>query len=297
MIFSTWRSGTSFLGDIVNAIPGNYYHYEPLAYHEIVQIRGPPESTEAVATLKSMLKCNYTGLEPYLEYGKKVDFMFNHNSRLWTYCDHNAKSCYDPNFLNPFCRLFPFQSMKVVRMRVKFSEPLLIDPLLNVKIVLLIRDPRATMQSRRLLEWCRINSNCGDPANFCKDMVSDYKAAEVLTKKYPQRFKAIRYEDLSLNPYKGAEKILNYFGLPFGATVEQFLNSHTRTDSGTASSTFRNSKKAPFHWMRDLSFHDIDQIQQNCTEAMSLWGYKKVDNENALKGNTTFNPLLEFPFS
>lgn len=127
-------------------------------------------------------------------------------------------------------------------------------------------------------------------------MVSDFKAAEILTKKYPLRFKAIRYEDLSLDPFKVTKEILSFYGLPFDAAVEEFLDSHTRTDIGGVSSTFRDSKTAPFHWMRDLSFYEIDHIQKNCGEAMDLWGYKKADNDDALTG-TIFNPLLKFPFS
>lgn len=78
VILSTWRSGSTFLGDILNAMPGNYYHYEPLLYYDIQQVRGPPESTEAVNTLRQLLKCNYTGLDQYLEYGQNHNFLFTH---------------------------------------------------------------------------------------------------------------------------------------------------------------------------------------------------------------------------
>lgn len=153
VIISTWRSGSTFLGDIMNSMPGNYYHYEPLLYYDIVQIRGPPQSTEALSTLRQLLKCNYTGLEDYLEYGQGHTFLFTHNTRLWRNCQLYPQFCFDPNFLNPFCRLFPFQSMKVVRLRAALTEPLLIDTGLNVKIVLLVRDPRGTIQSRKHRDW------------------------------------------------------------------------------------------------------------------------------------------------
>lgn len=296
VILSTWRSGSTFLGDIMNAMPGNYYHYEPLLYYDIVQIRGLPESTEAINSLRQLLKCNYTGMDDYLEYGQEHQYLFTHNTRLWRSCQLYPQICWDPNFLNPFCRLFPFQSMKVVRLRAALSEPLLIDPSLNVKIVLLIRDPRAIIQSRKHRDWCPENPDCADPSILCKDMLSDFKAAEILTNKYPLRFKTIRYEDLSLDPFKMTKEILNFYGLPFDAEVEEFLNSHTRTDIGGVSSTFRDSKTAPFHWMRDLSFHEIEKIQKHCSAAMKAWGYKKADDEDSMTG-TIFNPLLQFPFA
>lgn len=127
-------------------------------------------------------------------------------------------------------------------------------------------------------------------------MVSDFKAAEIFIKKYPNKFKAIRYEDLSLDPFKMTKEILTFYGLPFDVDVEDFLDSHTRTDIGGVSSTFRDSKTAPFHWMRDLGFNEVKRIQSQCTEAMAMWGYKNADEEDDLLRNV-FNPLLKFPFA
>lgn len=50
------------LGDIINALPGNYYHYEPLLDFGIIQIRGPPYAESALTVLKSLLNCDYTDL-------------------------------------------------------------------------------------------------------------------------------------------------------------------------------------------------------------------------------------------
>lgn len=62
VIITTWRSGSTFLGDIINALPGNYYHYEPLLDYGIVQIRGAPHAEPALTTLRSLLNCDYTNL-------------------------------------------------------------------------------------------------------------------------------------------------------------------------------------------------------------------------------------------
>lgn len=296
IIITTWRSGSTFLGDILNAMPGNYYHYEPLLDFDIIQIRGHPHAKRAIYNLKQLLKCNYTDMKNYLDFGIEHDYLFTHNTRLWKYCRLYPQHCWDPNFLTPFCKLFPLQSMKVVRLRLALAEQLLDDPNLNVRIVLLIRDPRGTMQSRKHRDWCPGNPDCDHAPSVCKDMVSDYYAAEILSKKYPQDFKAVRYEDLSLDPYKMTEEILNFYGLPLDPMVEEFLDTHTRNDIGGVSSTFRDSKSAPLHWMRDLSYEEIDNIQNSCTKAMDLWGYKKMDDQQTYD-DKLFNPMLTFPFS
>lgn len=90
-------------------------------------------------------------------------------------------------------------------------------------------------------------------------MVSDYEAARELISMYPTRLKVVRYEDLSLEPFEGTKDILKFYGLPFDRTVEIFLDSHTKIDYGGVSSTFRDSKSAPFHWIKDLQFSEVSK--------------------------------------
>lgn len=127
VIITTWRSGSTFLGDVINSVPGNYYHYEPLLDYGIVQIRGPPMAESAVFTLKSLLNCDYTNLNRYLWYGMSHVYLFTHNTRLWNQCEIYPHYCWNSTFLNDFCKLFPFQSMKTVRLRLRLADDLLKD--------------------------------------------------------------------------------------------------------------------------------------------------------------------------
>lgn len=69
--------------------------------------------------------------------------------------------------------------------------------------------------------------------------------------------RTLRYEDLSLNPYEMTQDVLQFFGLPFDSMVEEFLDTHTKLNIGGVSSTFRDSKTAPFHWKEDLSWEEV----------------------------------------
>lgn len=62
MVATTWRSGSTFLGDIMTAHPGTFYHYEPLLHYDIVQVRDGALAEDAVRTLKDLMHCNYTKL-------------------------------------------------------------------------------------------------------------------------------------------------------------------------------------------------------------------------------------------
>lgn len=128
IVITTWRSGSTFLGDILNTLPGNFYHYEPMMHFEIVQVREEPQASRAVRQLKSLLQCDYSELNDYLEYNEEHTYTFKHNTRLWRQCLDHPHLCWRPRFLNAFCKLFPLQSMKVVRLRLNIAARLLEDP-------------------------------------------------------------------------------------------------------------------------------------------------------------------------
>ncbi|KAK1123609.1 hypothetical protein K0M31_008310 [Melipona bicolor] len=291
VILTSWRSGSTFFGDVINAHPANFYHYEPLLDFGIVQIRGPPLADEALRNLEALLKCDFSNLDRYLDYGKTHPWVFNHNTHLWKQCQIHKKICWDPRFVSKFCKLFPFQSMKIVRLRLRAAEKLLEQEDLGMRLVLLIRDPRGILQSRKHREWCPTKPDCSDPALVCADMVSDFSAAVRLIKKYPRTFRVIRYEDLSVDPYRHVRELYNFYGLDFHVNVKKFLDTHTKNDVGGVSSTFRNSKVAPFHWRTDLDFEEVDEIQRVCAAAMRLWGYVMASNSSHQKD---FDPLTDY---
>ncbi|KAK9299558.1 hypothetical protein QLX08_007463 [Tetragonisca angustula] len=291
VILTSWRSGSTFFGDVINAHPANFYHYEPLLDFGIVQIRGPPLADEALRNLEALLKCDFSNLDRYLDYGKTHPWVFNHNTHLWKQCQIHKKICWDPRFVSKFCKLFPFQSMKIVRLRLRAAEKLLEQEDLGIRLVLLIRDPRGILQSRKHREWCPTKPDCSDPALVCADMVSDFSAAVRLIKKYPRTFRVIRYEDLSVDPYRHVRELYNFYGLDFHVNVKKFLDTHTKNDVGGVSSTFRNSKVAPFHWRTDLDFEEVDEIQRVCAAAMRLWGYVMASNSSHQKD---FDPLTDY---
>lgn len=128
IVITTWRSGSTFLGDILNSMPGNYYHYEPLLNFGIKQIRDPDDEEQAIKNIKNLLYCDYhNDMDDYLNFGKSHTYLFEHNERLWSVCKEYPHYCWRPKFLTQFCKLFPLQSMKTVRLRLSTAEQLLED--------------------------------------------------------------------------------------------------------------------------------------------------------------------------
>ena len=56
-------------------------------------------------------------------------------------------------------------------------------------MILLVRDPRGTLSSRRFRDWCPNRPDCADSQRHCDDLVSDFYFAKKLKKLFPNRFR------------------------------------------------------------------------------------------------------------
>jgi hypothetical protein len=70
LVTTTWRSGSTFLGDILLSHPATYYHYEPLLHFGIEQVRTGRKAREALRVIKSLFNCDYSKLG--MRFNKKV---------------------------------------------------------------------------------------------------------------------------------------------------------------------------------------------------------------------------------
>ena len=281
LLVSYWRSGSSFVGQIINSHPVNHYNYEPLHQYGMVQMRSGPEAESAVRLISDLLHCNYSSLEQFLEYKKTQDsWCYAQNTRLWSSCTQggingtgNQAVCFQSQFAAQFCRLFPFQSMKTVRLRLNLTETLVKDKSFDMRVILLVRDPRATIESRKQQHaWCDNSTDCHDPETLCRDMVSDFMAAKSLMEKYPGKYKVLRYEDLVMDPLKVSQDMFKFYRIPFHRNVIRFI--------------MNNSQERLFRWRQALSKQEILQIQERCEEAMDVWGYgvvREVDDPNSVE--------------
>lgn len=58
LLVTSWRSGSTFLGQILSEHPGVYNHYEPLMHVGVEQIRpGDPRVDSVVQHLRDLLGC------------------------------------------------------------------------------------------------------------------------------------------------------------------------------------------------------------------------------------------------
>lgn len=103
----------------------------------------------------------------------------------------NGELCTNLTYLDGVCQALPIQIAKVTRARLKMLSPILEDKAMkeSVKVLLLVRDPRATINSRKKFPWCITSPDCIEAKNLCNDMVSDYYEAKRLINEHSTKIK------------------------------------------------------------------------------------------------------------
>jgi len=306
LVATTWRSGSTFLGDLINHYPGVFYYFEPLHYYSQLTKEKKEEVQDEVEFLRTLYSCSFTsanvGFLHHVAVPANKFLMKNHNKRLWNSCSNllpRETMCLMPEYLNRVCPLYPIRLAKTVRLRVARVEPLLQDPSMDLKVVVLVRDPRGVYNSRsssQVSTWCK-KDMCADPAVGCKDLLADVTAAEDLAARYPDSVTLVRYEDLSLMPEETTRDLMDFLDLPWTKTMSNYIDTHTskekmrmvrnkvtkklerRKDTyGTA----KNSTATAFAWRQNLGLDRTLEIQGVCEEPMERLGYRLMHSQQDL---------------
>ena len=300
MIATTWRSGSSFFGDLLNHYPGTFYSYEPLHLFKH-QDSVTWQEGEPVEFVRDVFKCDYDSkvMHSYLKHSSRAEnqFLFTVNKRIWRVCQNLLPSkvaCFLPGLYDKTCLAFPIHTVKTVRMRVATTETYLKDEEMpNFKLIVLFRDPRGTMNSRASMEWCT-NAHCSNTTVVCDHMTSDVRAAYDLSEKFPGRVHLVRYEDLATEPYQVVDELLTFLELPMKHPIETFIETHTKMTRAEKMaeakkkayaqkfkrphSTYRDSKSTAFAWRSKMDWTYIKHIQEQCKEPMDILGYRHMDH-------------------
>lgn len=294
IVSSTWRSGSTLLGEILAAHPGAYYHYEPLMSYGLQQL-GPRDNHqgEIGRLLHGLLQCNYADADDYLKFAFINQDMFVRNARLWTMCSAMPRTkCYNPDILARLCSLFPVHVMKVVRARLELLAPLLRNP--HARLIWLVRDPRAVMSSRASsVIWCQTRA-CNDPGYLCSDLAADFSTFAVLKEDYPGRVMLVRYEDFARDPYQKSQEVLKFAGLSYHRKVQEYLEDHLTSDEDEPWSTRHDPMTRVGRWMKVMKFEDVVRTQYHCHGVMKTLGYRLFTSKSDMENSNAVG-LLNIP--
>uniref|UniRef100_A0A3Q2PYG6 Sulfotransferase n=1 Tax=Fundulus heteroclitus TaxID=8078 RepID=A0A3Q2PYG6_FUNHE len=215
----------------------------------------------------------------------------------------------------------------VVLKETRFFEleslyPLLQDPNLDLRVVHLVRDPRAVIRSR---EASAYGLNTGSTIVLEQRNVSaaerQYEVIQEVCRSHlniyergifnpppflEDRYKLVRYEDVVRNPTTELNDIYEFVGLQMTSEVEEWIHKMTHGkgnggSNGAFQITSRNATEVSQAWRTVLQHDTVKRIQKVCKGAMLLLGYRTVDSEEEqkrldidLRAKTWFPPTKAF---
>lgn len=161
----------------------------------------------------------------------------------------------------------------------------------TVKVVHLVRDPRAIFYSRKRVPWC--NATCISVKSLCEQMRGDLNAFEEFVRDFPGSGLRVKYEDFVQNIPTSVEKLFSQLGQSFTEDVRTFIRTRssrlTRKDLWDLHSTKRNPSRTISKWKFLLKGVDIVEVQGACNDVIQRLGYEVVKDPQNLRHQHPLN--------
>lgn len=265
LVLSSWRSGSSFVGQLFGQHPDVFYLMEP-AWHVWMSFTSSTAWKLHMAVrdlLRSVFLCDMSVFDAYMNPGPRKQsslFQWEQSRALCSspVCDFfsadqisSPKKCKLLCSQQPFdlveqaCRSHSYVALKEVRfLSLQALYPLLTDPSLNLHVVHLVRDPRAVFRSREhTTTELMIDSHImlgkdlktireEDQPYYvmkiiCKSQVDIVKAIQTLPEALQQRYLFLRYEDLVRAPVAQTSRLYKFVGLNFLPHLQTWVQNVT----------------------------------------------------------------------
>ncbi|XP_037371981.1 carbohydrate sulfotransferase 4 [Talpa occidentalis] len=266
LVLSSWRSGSSFVGQLFGQHPDVFYLMEP-AWHVWMNFGHSSASTLHMAVrdlIRAVFLCDMSVFDAYMSPGPRLQSSLFQWEASRALCSPPACNVFQRDEIipqthcklvcskQPFevvekaCRTYSHVVLKEVRVfNLQVLYPLLRDPSLNLHIVHLVRDPRAVFRSReRTTHELSIDSNIvmgpqGKKVSkedqpykvmqvICESQLEIYKAMQALPKALRQRYLLMRYEDLVRDPLPQTARMYEFAGLKFLPRLQTWVHNITQ---------------------------------------------------------------------
>lgn len=289
LVISRVNSGSSFVSEFFQAWDNlTFYDFEPLfKTDQRSHTRLNRREHEVIKLLTSMMKCDYSAPKRWLNtiLRQKTKNFLSRNTMIFKelrkkYPDARRASKNIVNLFNERCNQSRVHLMKVLRFRMVQVGRMMdhMDPELRktLKVILLIRDPRGTYNSRGKRGFC--SGSCSDITQLCNDVKDSIREYVDLKANYRDQVFILRYEDVSENPDLFVKnffpKALNF---TYNQNLEKYIATHTIEEGiqrRRHHSTIRVSKSTTFKWSQELPLKKLMKFDSVCVSAFRLGGYK-----------------------
>lgn len=179
--------------------------------------------------------------------------------------------------------------VKTIRVSMELvSEMLELWP--NMKVINLVRDPRAITDSRLRGEDFKMSFNIlAHSIDMCTRMYEDIKYDWYIQKKYPGKLKIISYEAFAESPYAATGYVYDFLNMLFREKTWFWVYNSIRNDTTAKDyyATLRfNSTEVAHRWRHQLDYKRAQEIDLSCVELYKALGFVPLKCEEDLRSDT-----------
>ncbi|XP_008268211.1 carbohydrate sulfotransferase 3 [Oryctolagus cuniculus] len=318
LLMATTRTGSSFVGEFFNQQGNIFYLFEPL-WHIERTVSFEPGGANAAGSalvyrdvLQQLFLCDLYVLEHFispLPEDHLTQFMFRRGSSRSLceepvctplvkkvfekyHCKNRRCGPLNVTLAAEACRRKEHMALKAVRIRqLEFLQPLAEDPRLDLRVIQLVRDPRAVLASRMVAfagkyepwkKWLAAGQDRlgEEEVQRLRGNCESIRLSAELGLQQPAwlrgRYMLVRYEDVARRPLEKAREMYRFAGIPLTPQVEDWIQKNTQAarDGSGIYSTQKNSSEQFDKWRFSMPFKLAQVVQAACGPAMRLFGYK-----------------------
>ena len=295
LIFTTMRSGSSFVGELFNQNDDFMYMFEPLRLQSLDN-QGYNEVNEKPYLLwLDLFNCHIDKFLNISEKKYKTSLTSTFKRRAFiSFCLRmNISNCESLNF-DGYCESKKHIAIKeIVITRVDKVIPLLKE---NVSVIHLIRDPRAILNSILHVEP-ELARDFSQLHNLCHRLYVQIGYSFMYLFNKEDNYLLLRYEDIAANPEKYAREIYDFVDLPIPHSVINWIKDSTKVGKSAnvdkkqdPFSTKRNSRSVTSAWKKTLNWKYVELMQndKDCAYVLQRMKYEIYPDEAAYNSSTSF---------
>ena len=161
----------------------------------------------------------------------------------------------------------------------------------KLKVVHLIRDPRAIIHSRKGV-WRKETQDTRLAADsLCKKMSEDQLVATKISVEFPGRLMTMYYEDIVTDPVQRSKQIFSFLGWAFFDKDADRINEMTIPKDKSTFSSFWGTERSDSYitgrkWRANMLHKDVYLVNKECSEQLKLFRYPELKTQKSMKDET-----------
>ncbi|XP_078354334.1 carbohydrate sulfotransferase 3-like [Oculina patagonica] len=267
LILGIGRSGTSFVSKMFQASGERIFHvFEPLRYHNLSNV-------EKLKVLRGFLSCRFESSTlwekdyfPPFWYLKETKYYAKPSKNLACVKKLGVISrCFRADelfqgFVDKCRHDFDNTVVKVLISRLPHGRLSSVIPEIihhtdnaDIRVLHVVRDPRATINSRIKLGWMPDYKSATfeqKVQNHCDTIVENIEFGQQLDESLRYRYKLILYQDIAARPVDKAKEVFKFAGFNISDNTIKWIANRTNPDLIKTTELLRLSRK-PYSLVRD----------------------------------------------